>query len=514
MSENGKKKQGKASPGKGRRGKAVKSKDGKGEFAPGSAAGPAVFDAEQMADGKVAGRPGPRIFWESGDGDSFLVENSHGANGSTVRAWDRWPKDALKSLLRDRYCIALKVREGEFVSEMEALLLYLRRERVVDFSTSMIAGYGSGLYENFGHRILVRRESRPVTPKAGNCEDVRRFIDSRLNLIISGGDSLGPQQAVYFHGWAKASLEARLNGSPGNWRPGQGVIFAGPSDCGKSRLQHNIITPLLGGRSANPGPYLFGATDFNAEIIAAEHLLMEDPASGTRDFSRVYFGEMWKQLIVADTFRLHRKREDAVTVAPFFRSTISVNNDPDKMRVLPLLTPDMREKVMLFLVSDEPIPFPLETMQERLAFVRLMQEQMPAYAWWLLNEFKPAENIFHKRYGVKQWLHPDLARELFEDTPQSQLLAIIDAARWGHPVPVALWEMQSESSLEGAWDGGYLELEKLLLDSNFKEETERLLKRHRIERLMSRLKEDEPARVIQHRTGQQRRWLIMPPNDA
>jgi hypothetical protein len=188
----------------------------------------------------------PSIFWEADDGDSFLVENKQGTNGSTELTWDRWPATALRSLLRQTHCIALKAREGEFVSEFERLLLHVRRNKVVDLSTATIAGYKAGLHRSFGQCILVRRSSRVVKPAQGNCDDIRRFIESRLNIgaANAGDERQGPQQAVYFHGWALASLQARLEGSAGNWRPGQGLIFAGPSDCGKSRLQHNVITPL------------------------------------------------------------------------------------------------------------------------------------------------------------------------------------------------------------------------------------------------------------------------------
>jgi hypothetical protein len=501
-----------------RRGKAVKKPAGNGKtkavFEPGSAAGPAFFDAERIASGIKPkdddDKPsGPSLYWEAGGGDAFLVENKQGTNGSSEQTWDEWPKDALKSLMRQEHCIALKARDGEFVSEFENLLIHVRRNRIVDLSTARIAGYPSGLHTVFGSRVLVRRSSRYVKPEAGDCSAIRKLIESRLNLD-EGGQALGPQQAVYFYGWCKASLEARLQGKPGDWRPGQGLIFAGVSDCGKSRLQHNIITPLLGGRSANPGPYLFGATDFNAELASAEHLLMEDPASGTRNFDRVYFGEMWKQLIVADTFRLHRKREDAVTVCPFFRSSISVNNDPDKMRVLPLLTPDMREKVMLFLVNDEPIPFPLATMEERAAFVALMRAQMPAFAHWLLNEFELPGALFHKRYGVKQWLHPELAKELFEDTPAAELLSIIDAATWADGVyMLKLWERESYYKGEASfWEGTAEQLEQLLEGSSMREQAARWLKHNSLARALGRLAHDEPERVIRHRTNMRRGWMI------
>ena len=52
-------------------------------------------------------------------------------------------------------------------------------------------------------------------------------------------------------------------------------------DSGKSRLQ-NLITPLLGGRVANPYHYMTGKSNFNSELFGAEHLMIEDEPASTR----------------------------------------------------------------------------------------------------------------------------------------------------------------------------------------------------------------------------------------
>jgi hypothetical protein len=214
---------------------------------------------------------------------------------------------------------------------------------------------------------------------------------------------------------------------------------------------------------------------------------------------------MLKQLLVNDTQRLHQKRENAMVVAPFFRVTISVNDDPDKMRVLPLLTPDMKDKVHLFLVSSSPLPMPTSTLAERALFRSKIKSELPAYAWWLLNVFKILEALQSVRFGVREWLHPGLALELFDDTPAAELLQIIDAARWEGGT--MLWQLASE------WKGdGAVQLENLLTsNSTASHEAIRLLKHCKLDRLLSRLKEDEPDRVMQHRTRTQRRWRVAAP---
>ena len=511
-----------------RRGKAVKPKRGESaEFKPGGAAPPAkgTFDPEKSATAL-------HLWWEDGDGQTFIVGqnprtvprvNGHAHNGGLMidggdalfqeqpQVWSRWPEKKVVNLLRLQW-VRLKPREGEQLSEADRVLLHVMQNRRLEFSVSSLAGYAAGIYDDpTGQRFLVRSSPKLVDPKEGDWSMVKALIDSKLDMT---GES-GPDQTPYFHGWMKVALEALHAGGPGNWRPGQCCIFAGKADSGKSRIQHQIITGLIGGRSADPGPYLFGRTDFNGEMFGAEHLMMEDPASSTKTVDRVYFGEMLKQLIVNDTQRLHRKREDAMVVSPFFRVTISVNDDPDKMRVLPLLTPDMKDKVNLFMVNPGALPMPTSTLGERHEFRRVIEEQLPAYAWWLLNEFE----ISHPsvRFGVSHWHHPALAMELFDDTPAAELLQVIDAAVFSvtsdSPIKYKLWELESHAKVENEWEGSALDLERLLLGEgdhacSVAREAKRVCMHNKFDRLLSRLKEDQPERVIHHRTNSERRWIV------
>lgn len=511
-----------------RRGKAVKTKKGEAAtFAPGTGKPPRDFDAGQIADEL-------HLWWEDGDGQTFLIgqqPKTMPTNGGSdalfeerPQIWSRWPEGKIVNMLRSKY-VAIKRREGETLCEAERVLLHIMEHRRLELSISGLAGYRCGIHDIGGHRTLVRTSPRLVEPREGKWGTVAALIDAKLNLMDDEGH--GVDQTPYFHGWMKVAVEALYLGGPGNFRPGQGLIFAGPKDSGKSRLQHQIITGLLGGqgRSADPGPYLFGRTDFNGEMFSAEHLMMEDPASSSKTVDRIYFGEMLKQLIVNDTQRLHRKRADAIVVSPFFRTTISINDDPDKLRVLPLLTPDMKDKLMIFLVSPAPLPMPTGRLDERAAFRAKLADELPAYAWWLLNEHKIDERMESVRFGVKEWHHPTLAMELFDDTPAAELLQIIDAATFRPPeaakgtgLGTRLWDITSDTDEDGKWEGSALDLERLLLSDmdwicSLEREAKKVCMHNKIDRLLSRLKEDQPRRVVQHRTRLERRWIVVKPED-
>ena len=51
----------------------------------------------------------------------------------------------------------------------------------------------------------------------------------------------------------KIAITALLEGGPGNFQSGQALVLAGPAGSAKSRIQNQVISGMLGGRSADPG---------------------------------------------------------------------------------------------------------------------------------------------------------------------------------------------------------------------------------------------------------------------
>ena len=451
---------------------------------------------------------------------SECVVTSDGDDGishAQPRVWGRYPERKIVNILRKNW-VRQKVRVGEILSEVDELLLYVMEHRRLSETLEAIPGYRAGIYDLQGKRVLVKTSPQLLDFKAGEWRTVRALIEGKLDLVDDEGH--GVRRTDYFHAWMKKALESLYLGGPGNFQSGPCLVFAGPADVGKSRIQHQIITPLLGNRSADPSAYLFGKTDFNSEIFSAEHVMMEElEQTSAKTVDRTLFGERVKKLVSSDRQRLHAKRVDARMVEPFFRMTISINNDPDKLRLLFLLTPDIRDKVMLFLVSDAPLPMPAVTLVERQSFRETIAAELPAYGHWLMNEFRIPVDLEKGRFGVKCWHHPTLAMELFDDTPAAELLQIIDAADFSSAgQSVRLWDLKSKAPFdENVWEGPAVVLERLLLGEievskcSLERQAKKLLQHHKLERLLSRLKEDAPDRVSQHRTKMARGWRISAP---
>jgi hypothetical protein len=259
-------------------------------------------------------------------------------------------------------------------------------------------------------------------------------------------------QAVYFHAWAKIALESMREGEPGNWRAGHALVLTGPAGCGKSRLQENVITALLGSRQADPQKFLFGGDDFNGDVFCAEHLCLgEVPLPSQRTVDRTALAEKIKQVVANGAQRMRLMRTEPWTVYPFWRLTISLNDDPDKLRSLPLITSDFGDKVLIFHCNRVPLPMPTVSLAERKAFTDAMAAEVPGYAWWLLNVFEiPEELQFYPdgrdatRFGFREFHHPIIKGGLWDETPAAELMGLMDMAEFEvDGQRVRLWDLPS-----------------------------------------------------------------------
>jgi hypothetical protein len=97
---------------------------------------------------------------------------------------------------------------------------------------------------------------------------------------------------------------------------------------------------------------------------------------------------------------------------------------------------------------------------------------------------------------VSGWHHPELAAALHHLSPAAALLALIDTL-----VP---WNGSEE------WEGTAEELRRALFaDSNTATDAKRLLEwPQACGNYLGILARKQPERVRQHRTGEQRRWII------
>ncbi|MSU62657.1 MAG: hypothetical protein EXS31_09705 [Pedosphaera sp.] len=392
-------------------------------------------------------------------------------------------------------------RDDDPLSSIDAEILRIQVEANLAYA-GPLAGFRAGVHLICENRVLVTTSPTLIEPKSGEWLVLSQFL---LNLLTSEG----VDQRPYFFGWCKVAFEAlRL----GIRRPGQALAFAGPRGCGKSLLQ-NFITILFGGRVAKPYRYMIGSTNFNGELLGTEHLMIEDESASTDMRSRRHFGSRIKDVTVNQVQSCHPKNRQAISLTPFWRLTISVNDESENLMVLPPIDESLEDKIILFKAYKLPLPLPTGTDAERERFWETLIGELPAFLHFLVN-YQIPEELKSERFGVTHFHHPELLRELGLLSPENRLLALIDGEISFRQENCVSFNEDSGSNEPRTWVGTAEKLEGRLCahDSTNSHQARLLLSwTNACGTYLGRLARSRPDRVSERRTNSARLWEIQPP---
>jgi hypothetical protein len=316
----------------------------------------------------------------------------------------------IKRRLKD-FGYSSNIEENQTISQVDRIILGIQVRRAVDYVDSL-AGYHSGIYQQEGKRILVKDSPKLIKPKAGQFPVIEKFL---LRLF-------GSEQIKFVYGWIKIALECLYTQQ---FRCGQAIALAGPRDCGKNFFQDHILTLLFGGRSAKPYRYMLGLTPFNGDLFSAEHLVIEDEAPSTDLRTRHKFGAEIKTIAANQKQSCHHKFRGALTLLPFWRLSISLNDEPDNILILAPLDESLKDKLSIFKVDYAPMPMKTADLREWRLYADTVTAELPAFAWYLLNNWSIEPGLVSQRYGVMGFQHPEIVAVLYELGPEAQMLELI-----------------------------------------------------------------------------------------
>ncbi len=338
--------------------------------------------------------PGDRSYWRRNDRNQWIAVNE----GSAIRY--------IRSV---GYSDA---GPGQ-ISASDRCLLNIQASNSVDY-VGPLAGHPAGLHQIRGRQVLVTNSPEIIQPAPGDWPVLAQLLN-RL---------LGPEQLVYFHGWMKQGYRSV---STNQWMAGQVLVLAGPRGAGKSLVQR-LITKMLGGRVAKPYQFLTDKTTFNGDHFGAEHLMIEDEAESPEIRVRRHLGANIKAMAVNEDHSCQARYQSAVALTPRWRVSISLNDEPERLLVLPPLDQDVGDKLMLLKVNLCPMPMPTDTPEQQRAFWDTLMAEIPAYLHFL-QEFVVPPNLVAPRYGITHFHHPDLVEGLTGTSPETALLGLIDQHR-------------------------------------------------------------------------------------
>lgn len=476
------------------------------------------------------------IYWVNGARGVFQVRDG-------APQWLEVQREDLHAMLLARGVSDERVGKAR-VKQYQECVTHTIKYRTLDRAFEGLAGFLPGVHVFKSVRVLVRKGPVMIQPAAGDWPVLHDLIAGALMLDdFEPGDRRGQVQFWRFLYWLKrAALNVQQPGP--DHMNSQVMILAGPAGSGKSRLQHLVITPLLGDRSADPQLYMFGESPFNEGWMGCEHLLIEDPKPQGKTYDKLAFAQKLKALTVNQQHNFHAKHQGEFTVPTRFVISMSINDDPDALRMLPKLTPDFAEKVMLLKVRAYPPPMPTETPEQKRALQTVVQAEMPAFLDFLVNLQVPGElKDPRQRFGVLRYHNPELAQNLSDDSAEADLLGLLDHAviksDGGYGLDKSLWELDNAidaaefmavhpkafpenrvlsdphqflkrcaAASRRVWIGTALELQDVMERCAHQRAWRKIVDHNKIDRLLQRLAEDQPERACYYRTNTARRWMI------
>jgi hypothetical protein len=382
----------------------------------------------------------------------------------------------------------------------------------VAFSGS-ISGYRIGKHNICGKNVLITDEANFISPAPSREWPTIQWFLGYLFIKnkeeeTARNDRNQVTQIDYFLSWLHVAVRSLYLDEK---RPGQAIALAGPRGCGKSFCQNHIITPILGGRVANPYLTMVGETRFNNDLYSAEHLIIDDQNPHTDIRARRNFGTAIKRFTVNEVSRMEEKFKNVIMADPFWRLTISLNDNEDDLLILPPMEVSLEDKIMLFKVGQWKgvnSDFGTATLEGRKKFADNIRKELPGFLAYLMYEHKIPSELVSPRFGVKEYHHPDILCALSKASPEAHLLELIDTVR----------SRFFGTNGKTPWTGQAKDADAILRDKNssVRDDAAKLLTSHqKIGSYFRKLAEQNHARVKSKTDSHTKvnTYTIQPPRD-
>jgi len=294
---------------------------------------------------------------------------------------------------------------------------HLYRDCVIDCVTA-IGGWKKGLHEIGSKKVLVPYEQRRIKPVKGEWEI--------MNKLLLG--MFGQEQFEYYKGWLKTWLASFYNYK---FTPGQVLILVGETSSGKTLLKdiHNHI--FDGG--GQPLKYMTGGTGFNGELCEVCSLHIDDKLNDLGDIGKKKLKAECKEISVAGQLRFEAKNKTAFNASPCFRLLICCNYTEDSVTVIPDIDESTKNKISILNCKRNRMPMPSRKPDERAAFWKQIESEMPAFLYHVIHEHEITEefaDLEEERMGVRGY-HNEKAMKFVEthSNEGKRLFAMIEALR-------------------------------------------------------------------------------------
>lgn len=324
------------------------------------------------------------------------------------------PKEQLLLELR-QVGFSIKIKKGQQLSEVESAILTISNQNRIDEIAPVVFSK-ERIVTSQGNRILNCANNHPVEPDADGDPAKWPFLHKWLNQLFVNGEKR--PSIEYFYAWLQrfyiATYERRF-------LQGQALVLVGPTGRGKSLLSNRVIGNLVGGFS-DASDYISGQTKFNKDLGRVAAWVIDDTTSAASFQDQRKATELLKRAVANPRVEYMAKYSDAMSVPWTGRVIMSLNMDANSLSVLPSLDSSNRDKIMALRIRDNSMTeFPENDVLEKM-----IEDELPHFAKFLLDWKMPREIAGSARYGVVGFIDPSIADAAYDNSHRSAIAELVE----------------------------------------------------------------------------------------
>ena len=254
-----------------------------------------------------------------------------------------------------------------------------------------------------------------------------------------------PFQKVLWISWLHHFYKNSFDGTP---RAGQCMFVAGGSNKGKTLMNHRLLGGMMGGHS-DIASYVTGDDNFNENLFEVGLGTVDDQLASSDRRSHLRYTALLKKLVANNVLSMRAMFKGSVDIDWCGRLSVTMNEDPESMRMLPDLDINNRDKVVILRCSPQPINF--------LADVeRTIQQELTYFCRYIYDFCIPKECAGSPRFGVKSYIDPHLRGEsdyssvtyatveMLDEWRESYFTAFPDKTEWYGSITKLVSELSTE----------------------------------------------------------------------
>ncbi len=369
------------------------------------------------------------------DGTRYYCEDAS-------KIWHWHSTENFKLAMKVDHEFSTRIPKDSTFSEVDRIARAVQEHRRIEAAIPFVH-HPAGLLEYNGQRYLnvATAACLPPSGQSGEWGEHFSWLAEFLGGMFTSETNLHRFLAWWKHFYANGLKQAPLLG--------QALFLVGPSSCGKTLLNCNILAKSVGG-FMDASDYIVKGGDFTSSFLAKPIMTIDDGEATHSPNARASYASRLKKTVANPDAAYNKKFVDADQVRWLGRVVVTMNDDPDSLQMLPDLQQHLVDKLIVLKVCKPSLSFPTSKEIEEI-----IVRELPHFLQWLLDWEPPKELIGENRFSVLSFCEHDIKTEALGSTPDECFLELVRGF---------FHEYQAANPEAKTWTGTPTDMVKALLE--------------------------------------------------